>query len=71
MRFVVHHSEKDLRATKVFDDDTELMAIGYTSVKVIQLPLFTLSSERNYSNLVIQRQYYTTHWRSRNCVHTS
>ena len=45
---------KDLRATKVFDDDTELMAIGYTSVKVIQLPLFTLSSERNYSNLVIQ-----------------
>ena len=30
------------------------MAIGYTFVEVSQLPSLTLSSERNYSSLVIQ-----------------
>jgi hypothetical protein len=30
------------------------MAVGYTSVEVAQLPSLTLSSERNFSNLVIQ-----------------
>ena len=53
MRFAVQHIE-DLRAAIISEDDSKPMAIGYTVVKVIQLPLFTLSSERNYSNLVIQ-----------------
>ena len=53
MHFAVQHIE-NLRAAIISEDDSEPMAIGYTVVKVIQLPLFTLSSERNYSNLVIQ-----------------
>ena len=47
LRFAVCHSENDLRAAIVPNNDIELMAIGYTSVKVTQLPSFTLSSERN------------------------
>ena len=54
MRFAVHHGENDLRAGIVSHQGSEHMAIGYTFVEVSQLPSLTLSSERNYSKLVIQ-----------------
>ena len=57
LRFAVCHSENDLRAAIIPNDDIELMAIGYTFVEVTQLPSLTLSRERGYSNLIMQDNF--------------
>ena len=46
--------KNDLPAAIVPNVDSELMAVGYTSVEGTQLPSLTLSSEKNYSDLVIR-----------------